>query len=90
MQFDCIITHVKLQKLKGPRYRLPARQRQIIKEKLQRLQDGAIYYNDDYLSSEDDENEVKPKVVKKKKGKIRCILSIKVVVVLQNTFKSII
>ena len=70
LQFDCIITHVKLVKLKGKRHRLPPRQKQIIKEKLQRLEDGAIYYNDDYKNSDEEEKDAAPKVTRKKKGKI--------------------
>ncbi len=56
-QIDCIITHVKMQKLKGHRYRLGAAQKQIIREKLKKLERGAIYYNDDIDWDDDDEDE---------------------------------
>ena len=62
---------MKLQKLKGKRYRLPGRQRQIIKDKLQRLEDGAIFYNDDYQDEIEDKNKVEKEIndINKKKGK---------------------
>ena len=67
---------MKLQKLKGKRYRLPARQRQIIKDKLQRLEDGAIFYNDDYQDEIEDKNKVEKEIkdISKKKGKKTCLL----------------
>ena len=65
---------MKLQKLKGKRYRLPARQRQIIKDKLQKLEDGAIFYNDDYQDEIEDKNKVEKEIkdISKKKGKKTC------------------
>ena len=64
---------MKLVKLKGKRHRLPARQKQIIREKLQRLEDGAIYYNDDYKNSDEEEEDATPKVTRKRKGNFNLI-----------------
>ena len=70
---------MKLRKLKGKRYRLPARQRQIIKDKLQRLKDGAIFYNDDYQDEIEDKDKVEKEIkdINKKKGKKKCVSIVK-------------
>ena len=62
---------MKLRKLKGKRYKLPARQKRIIKDKLQKLEDGAIFYNDDYQDKVEDKKEVEKEIkdINKKKGK---------------------
>ena len=83
MQVNCIITHVKLRGVGGGQLRLLPAEKKKIKDKLQTLKRGAIYYSDDVESdeeeedeSEDDEEEEdeeeeeeeKPKRTPKKKG----------------------
>ena len=56
-QVDCIITKVKLRKIGGGQLRLLPAQKKVIKDKLQKLKSGAIYYSDDRGSEDESEDQ---------------------------------
>ena len=56
---DCIITHVKLRVVGGGQLRLLPAEKKKIKDKLQTLKRGAIYYSDDVESEEESDEEEK-------------------------------